>query len=102
LEEYLFPALICEPTPDVVNDYSIKSFIKISSTINFDWINSVSFDHEDNMYKTSLHKILDFYTYPSTGFDLMVDKAVESQKSRSSNSNSLRNLDKEWFISLKD
>ena len=101
-EERLFPALIYDPTSDVINDYSIKSFIKISWTINFDWINSVSFDHEDNRYKTDLHKILDFYTYPSTGFDLMVDKAVESQRSRSSNSNSLKNLDKEWFISLKD
>lgn len=29
-EERLFPALIYDPTSDVINDYSIKSFIKIS------------------------------------------------------------------------
>ena len=101
-EEQLFPALFSEPSSDVIYDYTIKKDIKINWTSSLDWISSVGYNYEDSIYKTEVHKILDYYIYPAKGFDLRANKLFDTLLSKSTNSNTLVDLDKEWYISLKD
>lgn len=70
----LFPALINESDPTVIKDYSLKSKIKILSTKSMDWINTVTFDRDDTEMKSKLHEVLDYYTYPSSIYDVKMDR----------------------------
>lgn len=101
-EHLLFPALNEEKDSEVIRDFSIKSYIKILCTQNLDWVHSVTFNHEDNMYKRELHEILDYYTYPATAIDARTDRGFETQLSRTSSAVNYTEMDKEWFIAFKD
>lgn len=98
----LFPALINETDSDVIRDYSLKSKIKILSTKSMDWINTVTFDRDDTEMKSKLHEVLDYYTYPSSIYDIKMDRLCDTQLSSMNAVPNISEIDKEWFSAFKD
>lgn len=100
--DLLFPANISDESSEIIIDHSIKTSIKILSTRNMDWINSVTFNHDDNEIKESINKALDYYTYPAKLHDLQNEKQFLTQYSSNSTPPNYIEVDKEWFASFKD
>lgn len=99
----LFPANILENSTEIIEDYSIKTKMKIFSTQSMDWVNSVTFNQDDIQVKQELEKTLSYYVYPAQFLKLSSDSLRKSQLSQPVEKlTETEKRDKEWFLAFKD
>ena len=102
-ESRFFNEVTAAYSDNLINDFSIKSYVKINCSTPMNWINDISMSQsEDNRYKRALEECLNYYTYPATDFD---DTYLLSNTQLSRNSSGvvdISKLDKQWLLSFKD
>ncbi|CAI2367768.1 unnamed protein product [Moneuplotes crassus] len=99
----LFPANISDADSDLIEDYSIKTTMRIFSTQNMDWVNSVAYNPEDIELKDELEKVLSYYVYPAQLLKSSKTAFRQSQLSQPLEKVSeTEKIDKEWFLAFRD